>query len=258
VSDEPDVAPRAAKLHVQVIARAASVLRALENERDGLSLGALAKRVGLPRSTVQRIVSALESESLVIAATPTGGVRLGPTLLRLAASVETSAALIAKPYMASLSREIGETVDLSALARDHAVIIEQCVGAHRIYVMAAIAVHFPLHSTANGKAMLALLSDAEIIARIGRSYERRTPNTLTTYRDLLADIRTVRRTGVAYGNEENAPGVCAIGVAFKDAHGNCLAISMPIPRPRFDAIKTQVAERLLEIKSEIRSRIGAS
>ena len=77
------------KSQVQVIARAATILRALEDENAGLSLGQIAQRVNLARSTVQRIVAALETEKLVIAATPNGRVRLGPTILRLAASVRS-------------------------------------------------------------------------------------------------------------------------------------------------------------------------
>src|SRR5436190_488883 len=71
------------KSQVQVIARAAAILRALENEALGLSLGQIAERVGLARSTVQRIIAALEIEKLVIQASPTGRMRLGPTILRL-------------------------------------------------------------------------------------------------------------------------------------------------------------------------------
>src|SRR5712664_2194545 len=74
------------KSQVQVIARAAAILRALEEQPAGLSLGQIAQRVELARSTVQRIVAALAAEKLLIAASPTGRVRLGPTILRLAAS----------------------------------------------------------------------------------------------------------------------------------------------------------------------------
>jgi DNA-binding IclR family transcriptional regulator len=65
------------KSQVQVIARAAAILRALEEEKSGLSLGQIASRVDLARSTVQRIVSALESEKLVLAASPN---RLAPQI----------------------------------------------------------------------------------------------------------------------------------------------------------------------------------
>ena len=58
------------KSQVQVIARAAAILRALEDENSGLSLGQIAQRVSLARSTVQRIVAALSAEVFVIAAGP--------------------------------------------------------------------------------------------------------------------------------------------------------------------------------------------
>src|SRR5258707_10206856 len=91
------------KSQVQVIARAATILRALEEENAGLNLGQIAQRVNLARSTVQRIVAALETEKLVIAATPNGRVRLGPTILRHAASVRTDFSSLARPFISLLS-----------------------------------------------------------------------------------------------------------------------------------------------------------
>ena len=82
-----------------MIARAAAILRALEEQPAGLSLGQIAQRVGLARSTVQRIVAALAAEKLLIAASPTGRVRLGPTILRLAASVRTDFVASARPFL---------------------------------------------------------------------------------------------------------------------------------------------------------------
>jgi IclR family acetate operon transcriptional repressor len=81
---------------VQVIARAADILRALEGS-DGLSLGQLSKQVGLPKSTVQRIVAALDSENLVVSAFPAGRLRLGPALVRIAHSIRFPIAEIALP-----------------------------------------------------------------------------------------------------------------------------------------------------------------
>src|SRR3972149_9292910 len=103
------------KSQVQVIARAATILRALEEENAGLSLGQIAQRVNLARSTVPRIGSALETEKLVIAATPNGRVRLGPTILRLAASVRTDFVSLARPFLVKLSGELRETVDLATV-----------------------------------------------------------------------------------------------------------------------------------------------
>src|SRR5215472_1262759 len=96
------------KSQVQVIARAAAILRALEHEVSGLSLGQIAQRVNLARSTVQRIVAALQAEKLVIAASPNGRVRLGPTILRLAASARTDFVAVVRPYLTQLSSELRE------------------------------------------------------------------------------------------------------------------------------------------------------
>ena len=62
------------KNQVQVIARAAAILRAIEGENAGLSLAQIAQRVNLARSTVQRIVASLAAEKILIAASPNGRV----------------------------------------------------------------------------------------------------------------------------------------------------------------------------------------
>src|SRR5262249_32625977 len=147
------------KSQVQVIARAAAILRALEDQALGLSLGQIAQRVELARSTVQRIVAALESENLVIAASPSGRVRLGPTIARLAASVQTDFVAIARPFLLRLSEELRETVDLAVVKKNQLVFIEQVVGPQRLRTVSAVGETFPLYCTANGKAYLAELDE---------------------------------------------------------------------------------------------------
>ena len=95
---------KAAGLGVQVIARAASVLRALEGRPDGLSLGQIAKEVGLARSTVQRIVAALLTEDFVTEAQPGRGVRIGAGLARIAASLSSNFTEILAPASRRVAR----------------------------------------------------------------------------------------------------------------------------------------------------------
>src|SRR5689334_4216575 len=144
-----------ARSQIQVIARAAAILRALEHQAAGLSLGQIAQRVDLARSTVQRIVAALEAEKLVIAASPNGRVRLGPAILRLAASVRTDFVSLAHAFLVKLSDELHETVDLAVVKRDHLVFVDQVIGSQRLRTVSAVGESFPLYCTANGKAYLA-------------------------------------------------------------------------------------------------------
>jgi DNA-binding IclR family transcriptional regulator len=246
------------KSQVQVIARAATILRALEDENAGLSLGQIAQRVNLARSTVQRIVSALETEKLVIAATPNGRVRLGPTILRLAASVRSDFISLARPFLVRLSDELHETVDLSTVKKDHLVFIDQVIGSQRLRTVSAVGETFPLHCTANGKAYLAQLDDRAVEALIGRSYETRTPKTLTRMDALLAELKSVRHAGVAYDREEHTQGICAAGVALQDPLGNSVAISVPVPSQRFADRKTHIAERLIATKRALEAHMSSA
>jgi DNA-binding IclR family transcriptional regulator len=242
---------------VQVIARAAAILRALEDEAAGLSLGQIAQRVNLARSTVQRIVAALEAEKFLIAASPSGRVRLGPTILRLAASARTDFVAIARPYLTQLSSELKETVDLSVVKNDHLVFIDQVIGSQRLRMVSAVGETFPLYCTANGKAYLATLDDAGVAELIGTSYEQRTPRTLTRLEDLLRDLKTVRKTGVAIDREEHALGVCAAGVVTRDPVGNAVAISVPVPAQRFYKHQRTIVARLQATKEALERHLLA-
>ncbi len=246
------------KSQVQVIARAATILRALEDENAGLSLGQIAQRVNLARSTVQRIVAALETEKLVIAATPNGRVRLGPTIMRLAASVRSDFIALARPFLERLSAELQETVDLSTVKKDHLVFIDQVIGSQRLRTVSAVGETFPLYCTANGKAYLAQLSDSAVESLLGRTFEPRTPRTITKLEVLLDELKAVRRTGVAFDREEHTAGICAAGVALQDPLGNSVAISVPVPSLRFANRAAQIAERLLAAKRAMESSMNAS
>lgn len=242
---------------IQVIARAAALLRALEHRPDGLSLGELAKAVALPRSTVQRIVDALDTEGFVIAASAANGVRLGPALLALAAATRFHIAEAARQTLEELAKECGETVDLSLVDQDKVVFIDQVAGTHRLTAVSAIGVSFPLHSSANGKAVLAAMSDDEI-ARLRRRLRLTavTRHTLTSWEQLQREIAQVRESGIAYDREENSPGICAVAAAIRGPSGELAAISIPAPSQRFERDEKKLAAALLRHCSRLQHRLS--
>jgi DNA-binding IclR family transcriptional regulator len=246
------------KSQVQVIARAAAILRALEQQPAGLSLGQIAQRVELARSTVQRIVAALAAEKLLIAASPTGRVRLGPTILRLAASARTDFVAIARPFLVRLSDELSETVDLATIRKDHLVFVDQVIGSHRLRAVSAVGETFPLYCTANGKAYLAQLDEVAIARLIGTSFERRTAKTITRLDELLRELKSVRKSGVAFDLEEHTLGICAAGVITRDLAGNAIAISVPVPTQRFQRRQKLIAERLIATRRALEQQLAAA
>lgn len=237
---------------IQVIARAASILRTLAGRHRGASLGDIAKAVGLPRSTVQRIVDALDAEGLVVAGSASVGVRLGPGLLPLAAAAHFEIAEIARPFLEELSIATGETVDLAIFDQDKAVFIDQVQGTHRLRAVSAVGMSFPLHSSSNGKAMLAQLSPTQLMRLTKRlKLVGLTPYTITDWDRLKREVEEIRRIGLAYDREENSLGISAVGTAFDSGHGDLAAITIPVPTQRFSADEARLGELLLDCRARL-------
>jgi DNA-binding IclR family transcriptional regulator len=243
------------KTQVQVIARAAAILRTLVEDDAGLSLSQIAQRTGLARSTAQRIVAALQAEKLVIAASSYGRVILGPEILRLARAARSDIVQVAHPVLVQLSAELCETVDLSVVVKDRLLFVDQVIGPHRLRTVSAVGDTFPLYCTANGKAYLATLDDRSVELLVGNQLDARTPHTLTKLPDLLKDLVRVRKTGLAFDREEHTLGISAVGVGLLDAVGHPMAISVPVPTQRFAEMETLICERLLTTKHALQELI---
>lgn len=235
---------------VQVIARAADILRALKQDNAGLSLGQIAQRVGLPRSTVQRIVNALIAERLVLSSAQGGSLRLGPEIQSLAEAGKIDVAELVRPILRELSEETGETVDLAVLRDNHMVFVDQVVGTHRLRAVSAVGETFPLTTTANGKAVLANLDD-EVVAGLAMAELRQQENGGRTLAQFLTEIEETRNRGYALDQDEHSDGISAAGIAFADPSGSHFAISMPVPTTRFNRNRDTLIGHLLETRQQI-------
>lgn len=233
---------------IQVIARAMSILRLLESNPEGLSLGAIARETGLARSTVQRIVHALATERLLVSG-PTGmGVRLGPGLVSLGSAARSHFHGVIRPHLKSLSTRLEETVDLSIRDGHVAVFIDQAISEQRrLRAVSAVGLAFSLHCCANGKAFLAGM-DNETLERMLRRLDLKpsTRNTITSKKRLLEELDTVRRDDLAYDKEEQTLGICAIGAIITDPFDGQLAISVAVPATRFYGNERILGQALLD------------
>jgi DNA-binding IclR family transcriptional regulator len=235
---------------IQVLSRAIAVLRALEGHADGLSLSALAERTGLPRSSVHRLATALEVEGFVAPASPNGRIRLGAELVRLGESVRPNLRALLHPTMERLFDQLHETVDLAVLDADHLRFIDQIAAPHRLRAVSAVGATFPLHCTANGKAVLALMPDETVNALVPARPARHTETTLVTRKALLADLAEIRRTHVAFDREEHTDGISAAGFAVRDQLGGYAAISVPMPTARFRDREAEIVAAVTAARDE--------
>ncbi len=217
--------PGESKSGIQVLARAAEILRLLHGHPEGLSQTQIGAKVDLARSTVSRLLVALEAEGLVISMGPRGRYRLGPELVRLASSARRNAWLDLHPLLVEFSYEIGETVDLSVLEGDRAVFVDQVVADNRLRAVSAVGDTFPLHASANGKAMLAAMPEPDVRRVLNGKLEEFTKNTLTTPTAVRSELDRIRSAdGIAFDREEQSFGVCAVGAVIGTVDHDLLAI----------------------------------
>ena len=240
---------------VQVLARAAEMLRLLKNAPAGLTQAEMAVPLGLARTTVHRIVSALYAEQLVEPIGKSGRFRLGQEILRMGDAVRSTLMTEIHPHLQALSAAINETVDLSVLERGQAVFVDQVVAPHRLSAVSSIGAAFPLYCTANGKALLAAMPSAEANRLLPKQLAAMTPNTITELSALQKEIVTVRETGVAFDNEEHSLGICAIGIALSGTPLGPTAISIPIPVQRFEEKKKQAVNALKATAARIEASL---
>ena len=230
---------------IQVINRAAKILRAIRTS-GSLGLSDLARQVKLPLSTVHRIVASLESEGLLAATGSDGRIRLGLDLLSLGAAVHVDLRRMIHPFMESLSQEIDETVDLSLLDGDCIVFVDQVTRSQRLQAVSGVGIEFPLHCTANGKALLAALPTSEVNRLLPERLPLFTPHTITTRALLLDELARVRVEGCAFDREEHTLGICAVGALIHGPLGMQASISIPVPSVRFYGSENRFQAALLQ------------
>ena len=149
---------------VQSIERAFSILRVLS--LGPLGVTDIAERTELPKSTVSRLLAALEREGAVMQVEAGGGYSIGSTLATLgdAASPTASSAIGG----ASLRRGTRRWRPAGAPASpcvdgDQAYWVDNVDDADELVTLAdQTGQSFPLHAVATGLAMLAKFSDAEL------------------------------------------------------------------------------------------------
>ncbi len=220
---------------VLVLHKTLDILEMLRSGAPGVALADIARALEMPKPTVYRIVSTLESRGYV-SRNQAGRYQITRKLFDLESKVpeEEIIARAAYPIMVQLVDSCKETVNLGILDAGEVVVINTIESPLAIRMSSKIGNRRHLHATALGKVMMAGLSEKDVLRLIRvKKLPRLTPRTIVTRQELLAELELVRRQGFAMDNEENEPGGRCIGAPIVGAGGrvvSALSISAPIFR----------------------------
>lgn len=240
----------------QAIDRAAQLLVLVVESDESSSVGELAEAAGLPKSTVSRVVSALERQGLVQRQGSRGGIRPGPVLLNLARRGVSDDDIVAvcRETLERLGEQSGETVDLAVpVPGGTELYLDQVDGTHFLGTVNWVGHRLPHHCTSVGKVFMAF-GAASAPTRL----ERFTPATITEPERLADELRGVRARGYAITIGELEPGLVAVAAPVLGAGGEPLAaISISGPQLRLDQTRLeQLGDLLVSEIAALSGRLG--
>jgi len=155
-------------------------------------------------STVSRLLATLAGRGYVRHVEETGRYRLGPRLVQLgnAALAGLDLRELARPVLAQLAAETGETATLSVPGEPDAITVDFVQSASSVQSVARVGRPSIAHATATGKVALAYGDDAALPDGPLRAY---TPRTIVDPGQLAAELERVRAQGyaVAVGERED-------------------------------------------------------
>lgn len=195
-----------------VLARAAAVVGAFDEDHPALGIGELARRTGLAKSTVHRLVTELvELRMLDRAEEGQGRYRLGMWLFELGELVPSHRTLsdAALPIMEDLLEATHQRIHLAVLDGVDVVYVE-ILGAVDVDIASRTGGRIPAHATGVGKAMLAYAPQALVRERLDAGLPRLTPRTITTPGALTRELQDIRSEGTAYDREESHVGISCV------------------------------------------------
>lgn len=216
-----------------MLTKGLKLLVALGGYPDGVGVSELSRQVGLPVSTVHRLLATMVTLGFVRFDDAHRRYRLGLKVFELSYQVSLARGLseVALPAMKRVADVTRESVSMSVRDDTELVYIEWAQGKNRIQVEGTAGGRGRLYCTSQGKVLLAFVSENERERILGQlQLEPKGPNTITSPAALLKELEQIRERGYAVADEENEEGIRAVGVPVIAAGGQPIAaISVVAP-----------------------------
>jgi DNA-binding IclR family transcriptional regulator len=202
---------------VRSLERAFELLEHLADAGGEMALSELTEVSGLPMPTIYRLMRTLVNRGYV-RQEPSKRYALGPRLIRLGDGASRLLGTWARPVLAELVDEVGETANMAVLEGDEVVYVAQVPSRRSMRMFTEVGRRVQPHCTGVGKALLAQLPTEVARAIVDRTgMEAHTPRTFTDPEALLAELVKIRKQGYALDDEEQELGVRCVAVPLTGA-----------------------------------------
>ena len=198
----------------------------LVEDNKEMKLQEIADELGLYKSTAHRLVAELCKNGFLRKNESTKSYQLGMKFVDLSSHIIDNMDIreVATRGIKRLNDVTGETIHLALLVDNQVIYVDKKESAHAIRMYSQIGKVAPIYCTGVGKAVLAF-QPAETIEKLldGVHFQRFTPNTIVTRKELVRELATIRRNGFDFDREEHELHVGCIAGPVRDNTASVVA-----------------------------------
>jgi IclR family acetate operon transcriptional repressor len=222
---------RAKSYHSQGLNRALAILRLLGKADTPLTLASIASQLGLPKSTVVRLLNVMEDEGFVRRSEEHPAYAIGHAIHEIAEGYRPpSMSEVTAPVLGRLADEVGFTANLGLL-EGPSVLHLHVAEPHRALRFATGGTLDHAYCTGLGKLLMSVLPDDAIDPHLPRAepYASFAPRTITTRAGIVDELARIREAGYSVDDEERNRGVTCMAVLLPTTDAPTLALSVSAP-----------------------------
>jgi DNA-binding IclR family transcriptional regulator len=257
---EPNRNPRRDSGRLSSVTTAIHLMKTFTEADQELGISELAKRLGVAKSTVHRLASALLDEGLLQQNPETGRYRLGIGLFALGSLVRARLDVTSesKHILHELRDRTNENVRLAVLERQNVVFLHDFESPQTLRLRSGTGQTKPAFCTGEGLCLLSGMREPELKKFLTYPRAARTDKTVTEEEGLRAKIKGVKRTGYAIEDEECDEGTRCIAAPIFNGDGRIVA-AVGVAGPRLRIRKSQftsIAPLVVAAADQVSERLG--
>jgi DNA-binding IclR family transcriptional regulator len=234
---------------VRAVERAIDVLDVIKTRAEGAGVSEISRELGLARSTVHRLLVALQKKEMVYQRADSDRYTIGRKALELAffAVPHLDIVYMAMPHLEELRNRLDETAALALKVRLCYTYVSQVPSLKEYRVTPSLGQQYPLHWAAAGKAILAYVREEELNECLKVvPHLSATPKTITDPDVLLEQLEQIRRTGFAISFGERNIGAAGIAAPIRNRQGYAhAAIALVGPESRLRQVDLEAFGRVV-------------
>ena len=221
----PDKAEARKRERLSSVATATRLLKAFSEDEDEIGISALARKLGIAKSTAHRLAATLVAEGMLEQARENGKYKLGIALFRLGALMRRRMTVSneARPYLYELRAKTNESIHLAVLDGTEIMYVYNLESTQAIRMRSDIGVRKPAYCTAEGQAILAFEPPQVVDRVIAAGLTPRTPNTIASPEKFIKALAAIRQRGCAIEDEESELGMVCIAAPIRNDTGDVVA-----------------------------------